>query len=159
MACPFDVPKYQWDSLVPIVGKCTLCAERVADGLPTACAAVCPTGATLFGERDDLVREAQRRIAANPDGYVDHVYGLTEAGGTSVLLLSPVPFEQLGMKIGVPGQPLPLLTRQILSKIPSYVAVAVVCLFGIHWITQRREEVRAYEEEEREKKEKRGKKK
>jgi formate dehydrogenase iron-sulfur subunit len=158
MACPFDVPKYQWDSLVPIVGKCTLCAERVADGLPTACAAVCPTGATLFGERDDLVREAQRRIAANPDGYVDHVYGLTEAGGTSVLLLSPVPFEQLGMKIGVPGQPLPLLTRQILSKIPSYVAVAGVCLFGIHWITRRREEVRAYEEEEREKKE-RGKKK
>ena len=76
MACPFGVPKYQWDQPVPIVGKCILCAGRVAQGLPTACAAVCPTGATLFGERDALLREARKRIAANPDSYVDHVYGL-----------------------------------------------------------------------------------
>jgi formate dehydrogenase iron-sulfur subunit len=150
MACPFGVPKYQWDRLVPTVGKCTLCAGRLAAGLPPACAAVCPTGATRFGERDELVREARRRIAAHPNAYVDHVYGLTEAGGTSVLLLSAVPFEQLGMKTDLPQRPLPPLTQQILSKIPSYVAVAGVCLFGIHWITKRREEVQAHEGEPRE---------
>ena len=150
MACPFGVPKYQWDQPVPIVGKCILCAGRVAQGLPTACAAVCPTGATQFGEREELLREARRRIAGSPGTYVDHVYGVNEAGGTSVLMLSGVPFEALGMKTNVPRQPLPLLTWQVLSKIPSFVTVWGVLLFGIHWITARREEVRAYEEAHKE---------
>jgi formate dehydrogenase iron-sulfur subunit len=153
MACPFGVPKYQWDKAVPIVGKCILCAGRVGRGLPTACAAVCPTGATLFGERDVLVREARRRIADSPDTYIDHVYGIEEAGGTSVLMLSKVPFEKLGMKTNVPRQPLPLLTWQILSKVPSFAVVWGVLLFGVHWITQRRDEVQAYEAAQREKRE------
>ena len=145
MACPFGVPKYQWDRPIPVMGKCILCAGRVAAGLPTACAQVCPTGATLFGDRAALLVEAHARIAAVPGTYVDHVYGETEAGGTSVLMVSGVPFEQLGLKTNVPRQPLPLLTWQVLSKIPSYVAVAGACLFGIHWITKRRDEVRAWE--------------
>ena len=145
MACPFNVPKYQWDKAIPVVGKCILCADRVKEGLPTACASVCPTGATLFGNRDDLVREAQFRVAGRPDRYVNHVYGLTEAGGTSVLFLSAVPFETLGMKTDMPRQPLPLLTWQILSKIPDFVLMAGVFLYGIHWITQRREAVASLE--------------
>jgi formate dehydrogenase iron-sulfur subunit len=151
MACPFGVPKYQWDRPVPVVGKCILCAGRIARGLPTACAAVCPTGATLFGEREALVREARSRIAGAPGAYVDHVYGLTEAGGTSVLMLSGVPFASLGMKTDVPKQALPLLTWHVLSKIPSFVSVWGVLLFGIHWITKRRDEVRAFEAAQREK--------
>jgi formate dehydrogenase iron-sulfur subunit len=145
MACPFGVPKYQWDRPVPVVGKCILCADRVGRGLPTACAEVCPTGATLFGERGALLREAHARIAADPGAYVDHVYGESEAGGTSVLMVSGVPFERLGMRVDVPRQPLPLLTWQVLSKIPSYVLVAGAFLMGVHWITKRRDEVRAYE--------------
>jgi formate dehydrogenase iron-sulfur subunit len=145
MACPFGVPKYQWDRQVPVVGKCVLCFDRVRQGQATACATVCPTGATLFGDRDDLVREARARIAAAPDRYVDHVYGLAEAGGTSVLMLAGVPFESLGMKTDVPRQPLPLLTWEVMSKIPSFVAVWGVFLFGLHWITRRRDEVRAFE--------------
>jgi len=151
MACPFGVPKYQWDQPVPIVGKCILCAGRVAQGQPTACAAVCPTGATLFGERDALLHEARTRIASSPERYVDHVYGVTEAGGTSVLMLSAVPFAELGMKTDIPRQPLPLLTWQVLSKIPSFVGVWGVLLLGIHWITKRRDEVRAHEATPREK--------
>jgi formate dehydrogenase iron-sulfur subunit len=149
MACPFGVPKYQWDQPVPIVGKCVLCAGRVARGQPTACASVCPTGATLFGERGALVREARARIAGAPSTYVDHVYGLTEAGGTQVLMLSGVPFESLGMKTHLPKQPLPLLTWQVLSKIPSFVAVWGAFLFGVHWITKRRDDVRVFEEARR----------
>ena len=148
MACPFGVPKYQWDRAVPVVAKCTLCADRVAQGLATACATVCPTGATLFGDRDALAREARARIDAEPAKYVDHVYGLEEAGGTSVLMLSGVPFERLGMKTDVPRQPLPLLTWQILSKVPDFVLLAGAFLFGLHWITHRRDEVRRAEAEE-----------
>jgi formate dehydrogenase iron-sulfur subunit len=145
MACPFGVPKYQWDRVIPVVGKCILCSGRVKSGLPTACAAVCPTGATLFGERDTLIREARSRIAERPERYVDHVYGLEEAGGTSVLMLSGVAFERLGMKTDLPRQPLPMLTWQVMSKIPDFVLLAGAFLFGIHWITRRRDEVQRSE--------------
>jgi formate dehydrogenase iron-sulfur subunit len=145
MACPFGVPKYQWDRAVPVVGKCILCSDRVNSGLATACATACPTGATLFGERDDLVQTARARIAATPAAYVDRVYGLEEAGGTSVLMLSGVPFESIGLKTDLPKQPLPLLTWQVLSKIPDFVVLFGAFLFGIHWITSRRDEVQAAE--------------
>lgn len=141
MACPFGVPKYQWDRALPVVGKCVLCADRVRAGQGTACASVCPTGATRFGDRDALIAEARRRIAASPGRYVDHIYGLEEAGGTSVLMLAGVPFERLGMKTDLPRQPLPLLTWQVLSRIPDFVLLAGAFLFGLHWITRRRDEV------------------
>jgi formate dehydrogenase iron-sulfur subunit len=141
MACPFGVPKYQWDRPVPIVGKCVMCVDRLAAGQQTACATVCPTGATLFGERDDLVRVARARIAADPGRYVDHIYGLHEAGGTSVLLLSGVPFAQLGLPARLPEEPLPGYTWQALSKVPDVVLIAAVFLYGVHWITKRREYV------------------
>jgi formate dehydrogenase iron-sulfur subunit len=148
MACPFGVPKYQWDRATPVVGKCILCTERVEAGEQTACAAVCPTGATLFGEREDLLRKAKSRIAEDPDRYIDHVYGEQEAGGTSVLMLAGVPFERLGLSTDVPRQALPMLTWNILSRIPDFVVIAGAFLFGLHWITRRREDVRAEEERE-----------
>jgi formate dehydrogenase iron-sulfur subunit len=145
MACPFGVPKYQWDRPVPIVGKCVMCAPRIAAGQPTACATVCPTGATMFGERDALIREARQRIASEPSRYVDHVYGLTEAGGTSVLLLAGVPFDQLGMRGDLPPEALPLLTWRVLSHLPDLVVLAATALYGVHWITKRRELVKLTE--------------
>ena len=137
-ACPFDVPKYQWDSPVPIMGKCRFCTDRLKAGKQTACAEACPTGATLFGEREDLLKEARARIAKNPrtkqnpGGYTDHIYGVEEAGGTSVLMLSSVPFADLGLKTDMPRQPLPLLTWQVLSKVPDFVLLAGAFLFGLH---------------------------
>jgi len=94
VACPFSVPKYEWNKLLPRVQKCTMCPDRVSAGKPTACAEICPTGARKFGERDELIAEAQHRD--NPGQYVPHIYGVNEVGGTSVLLLSSVPFEQFG---------------------------------------------------------------
>ncbi|MBI3130139.1 MAG: 4Fe-4S dicluster domain-containing protein [Acidobacteria bacterium] len=141
MACPFDVPKYQWDRAVPIVGKCILCAGRVKEGKPTACAEACPADATLFGSRADLIKEAKKRIRENPGGYLDHIYGQTEAGGTSVMMISNVPFEKLGLKKDLPGEPPALRTWQVLSNIPDFVAVWGVFLYGVHWITARRDVV------------------
>jgi len=63
MACPFSVPKYEWSKTLPLVRKCDMCADRLANGLPTACAEACPTGATKFGDRDQLIAEAKDRLA------------------------------------------------------------------------------------------------
>ena len=144
-ACPFDVPKYQWDRPTPVVAKCILCQPRLAKGLPTACAAVCPTGATRFGRRDALVAEARERIAANPGRYVHHIYGLEEAGGTSVLLLSGVPFENLGLRVNLPNEALGTYTWNVLSRVPDIVTLGGALLYGIYWITKRREYVRQVE--------------
>jgi formate dehydrogenase iron-sulfur subunit len=145
MACPFGVPKYQWDRPIPVVGKCVMCAPRLAKGLPTACASVCPTGATIHGEREELVKEAKARIAADPKRYVDHIYGLDEVGGTSVLMLAAVPFGQLGLREDLPKEELPELTWHVLTHLPNVVTVAAVFLFGVHWITKRRTYVRTIE--------------
>jgi formate dehydrogenase iron-sulfur subunit len=138
-ACPFHVPTYQWDQRAPIVRKCDMCSDRVAAGKPTACTEVCPTGATKFGEYDALVDEARARLRDNPGKYVDHIYGLTEVGGTATLMISGVPFEKFALQ--VPQEPLPLLTWRVLRHVPDVVLLGSVLLGGVWWITHRREEV------------------
>jgi formate dehydrogenase iron-sulfur subunit len=145
-ACPFQVPRYEWGSTFPRVQKCKFCADRLAQGLPTACSEACPTGATKFGERDSLIKEAYERMHAEPGKYVPRLYGENEVGGTSILYLSAVPFEQLGFKTELQQTPLPALTWNALSKIPNVVTLGGAMLFGIYWITNRREEVRLYEQ-------------
>jgi len=140
-ACPFQVPRYEWSSTKPRVQKCRLCADRLAEGRQTACAEACPTGATKFGNRDDLIREAYTRINAEPDKYVHKIYGQEEAGGTSILYITSVPFEKLGFNTQLDKTPLPNLTWNALEKIPSIVSIGSVFLAGVWWITNRREEV------------------
>jgi len=118
-----------------------MCYERQARGEPTACAAACPTGATKCGERDGLIAEARERIAAKPGDYYPGIYGLKEAGGTSVLYMSAVPFAQIGLRTNVPQEALPTLTWRVLELVPDVVSTGSVLLGGIWWITNRREEV------------------
>ena len=95
LACPHRVPKYEWFKLAPYMRKCDMCWGRVSAGGATRCAEACPTGATLFGSREELLYEAHRRIHDDPS-YVRRVYGETEMGGASVLYVTDVPFEKLG---------------------------------------------------------------
>jgi len=154
VACPFGVPKYEWAKALPAVRKCDMCSDRVAAGKMTACAEVCPTGATKFGEREELIAEAKKRLHENPGNYVNHIYGLEEVGGTSVLLLSSVPFETFGYRTDLVREPLPLFTFRVLSRIPDLVALGGVLLGGIWWITNRRTEVALAEGEHADRKEK-----
>lgn len=140
-ACAFQVPAYEWNRRLPKMRKCDMCYERQARGEPTACAAACPVGATKCGEREALVAEARQRIAEKPNDYIHRIYGLREAGGTSVLYLSAVPFEQIGLDTKVPQGPLPALTWRVLELVPDVVSTGSILLGGIWWITNRRAEV------------------
>jgi formate dehydrogenase iron-sulfur subunit len=140
VACPFQVPKYQWSKLAPYMQKCDMCSERVAAGNQTACAEICPVGATIFGDRDELLKEARKRITEN-SSYVDHIYGSSEFGGTSVFYLTDVPFEKLGFVTPEVEQPLPTLSAAALGDVPTVVMVGGSLLAGIYWLTQRRREV------------------
>ena len=141
-ACPWGVPAAEWDSLAPKIKKCTHCADRAEQPAPPtrngealtdedirdyektmlvpACVKACPADALTFGDRDDILEEAHRRIAARPGKYVDHVYGEKEAGGTSVVYLSSVPFEKLGFP-DVGTKAFPAYTSFALHAVPPAV--------------------------------------
>lgn len=144
MACPYQVPKYEWTKLAPLVRKCDMCYDRVSAGQQTRCAEACPTGATIFGSRDELLFEARKRLHDNPN-YVQHIYGEKETGGTSVFYVTDVPFEKLGFPAPANDQAMPTLTAAAMSDTPTVVLVGGSLLAGIYWITQRRREVLAAE--------------
>jgi formate dehydrogenase iron-sulfur subunit len=143
MACPFQVPKFEWSSAVPLVRKCDFCADRLEIGLAPACATTCPTQALVFGERQDLLKEAHRRIGAHPERYYPEVYGEKIVGGTSQLYLTPVSFEALeldhrGFRTDLGNVPYGIYGREWMSKVP-FVALTVGGLaVGLHYINQRR---------------------
>lgn len=144
-ACPFDVPRYQWNSLNPKVTKCDMCRDRVLQGQKPACVESCPAEARVFGPLDEIIREAKKRVAEQPEVYHGKIYGVKEAGGTSVIYISAKPFAELGLRVNLPEQPLPDLTWAVMQKIPNYVFWGGTLLGGIWWITNRRKEVQALE--------------
>jgi formate dehydrogenase iron-sulfur subunit len=99
-ACPFSVPHFDYDKGLiegAFIDKCTLCPQRIDNGEEPACVATCPPDALEYGDREELLKIARARIAAHPDRYINHVYGEFENGGTSYLILSHVPFTELGL--------------------------------------------------------------
>jgi Fe-S-cluster-containing dehydrogenase component len=143
VSCPFGVPKYEYDKAVPYVRKCSFCADRQAMGLAPACAEACPTGALLFGEREQLLEVARTRIYTNPERYAHHVYGEQEAGGTSWLYLADVSFEQLGLRTDVSRTAYPELTKGALAAVPFVMTLWPPVLMGLHAITRRADAVAA----------------
>jgi len=142
LACPFQVPRYEWESRTPLVKKCDMCADR--EGGP-ACVEACPHEATLYGDRDELIRIAHRRIAEHPGEYVDHVWGEKEMGGTGVLLVSDVSLdgfwpEALG-ETSVPDLTLPLA-----HKAPLMFGGVLALLTGLSWVIGRRNRLAAEKE-------------
>jgi formate dehydrogenase iron-sulfur subunit len=144
LACPFNVPTFEWDKPIPYIRKCTMCEDRRAEGKEPACATACPTGALTFGERDELLQEARSRIRAKPNKYVDHIYGEKEVGGTSELYISPVPFEKLNF---------PTLGTEAISRyadvamlaVPPTIVVAAAAMGGVYWFVKRRERLMGQE--------------
>lgn len=138
-ACPFGMPKYNWDSADPKINKCA--QDCMADGQrdTPACVQACPAQALSYGTRSDLLTIAKTRISQDPGKYVDHIYGENEVGGTARLYLSSVPFDQFGFRTDLPNEPLPNLTWNAQSKIPYVLVTVAAALSGIAWWTHRGE--------------------
>jgi formate dehydrogenase iron-sulfur subunit len=158
------VPTAEWDSLAPKIEKCTHCADRSDQPLPSArngqaladyetnsflaniavpaCVKACPADALEFGERQEMLQEAHSRIAKHPDKYIDRVYGEKEAGGTSVLYLAAVPFEKIGLP-ALGDQPYPAVSKIALHAVPPAVLAVGALLGGIYSFFKRRTLARA----------------
>jgi formate dehydrogenase beta subunit len=129
MACPFNIPKFEWSKPLPKIVKCEFCKERLAEGKQPACCEVCPTGAVIFGEYTELLTEAHRRLDRHPDRYVPKVYGESEVGGTQVLYLAAVDFPKLGLPAYGP-HPVPTAVREVFQKIYQGI-VPPVALYAL----------------------------
>jgi formate dehydrogenase iron-sulfur subunit len=139
IACPFGVPRYEWNRPLPVVAKCNYCVERQARNEKPACVAACPAEALQFGTRLKMLAEAARRINEDPKRYVPAIYGREEAGGTSIVYVSDVPFEELGFPVVV-KKPLPAYTWQALGKIPGVVIGLGATLTVVEAVIRRRQE-------------------
>lgn len=140
VSCPFDMPKFEYDSANPKISKCRMCFERVTDGELPACVDNCPADAISFGRRGDILYEGHKRIAENPDNYVDHIYGETEAGGTGVLYLASVPFDEIGFRTDLDHEAYPQLTREFLYAVPAVLTIGPALLLGISRATRHDED-------------------
>ncbi len=101
--CPFNVPKFATDTRR--VYKCTLCVDRVAEGLQPACVKACPTSCLQFGTKDAMLQVAGQRVARlKEDGFADAaVYDPAGVGGTGVV--SVLAFGNRPELYGLPRDP------------------------------------------------------
>ncbi len=135
IGCAFNVPKFQWFTAVPVIVKCELCRHRGERG--AACAEVCPREAVVYGKRGELLAEAKRRLAAEPEKYAQKVYGETDGGGMNVLYVTSrkVSFAALGLP-NLPEHPLPQMSETVqhglykhgIAPIALWTAVTVMQL-------------------------------
>jgi len=143
-ACPFGIPKSQWDKALPLIQKCDFCADRQAKGEAPACGEACPTGALIYGKRAQMLEIAHTRLKNNPN-YFQHVYGEAEVGGTSMLYVSGVSFENLGFP-KLKDQALPEITWPYMMAVPGVVAVMATLSTVIYFRTHREDEKTARKE-------------
>jgi Fe-S-cluster-containing dehydrogenase component len=137
LACPFHVPRYEWDRTAPLMAKCSMCFERLGQGKLPACVEACPNEAMLFGERDELLSRAHELIRRNPDRYLPRVWGEAEFGGTSVLFLSDVDLTAAGWPAGATAS-IPSLTEPLIHKTPVIGLTVALGCWGLGAIIQRR---------------------
>jgi Fe-S-cluster-containing dehydrogenase component len=137
VACPYNIPKFEWDTAFPLVVKCEMCSHRIAEGGIPACCEVCPRYAVIYGRYTELLDEAKRRLTAEPKRYYPKIYGEHDGGGTQVLYLTAreVPFHKLGLP-DLGEEPVPELVRTVqhgiykgfIAPVVLYVALAAVML-------------------------------
>ena len=154
ISCPFDVPKFEYESPNPKIQKCNLCYTRLEKGERPACVESCPVDALMFGPRREILNDARARIANNSDTYYPDVYGDTIAGGTGWLYLSSVPFEQIGLNPNLSKIAYPEYTKGFLYGVPVIFVLWPAMLAGMSLLTQRAEKAHAKEETEAQKKQK-----
>jgi formate dehydrogenase iron-sulfur subunit len=132
-ACPFGV--VDRDRIDGRAGKCTLCYDRLQDGLEPACAKACPTDSIQFGPYEDLVEVASERVATlHRRGMQDaYLYGAGDepdaalAGGLGAFFLLTEPPERFGL----PAQADSPIQEHVVPATLSAVGAGLLAAAGV----------------------------
>jgi Fe-S-cluster-containing dehydrogenase component len=157
VACPFNIPKFEWDNPFPQIAKCQLCSHLVAQDQVPGCCAVCPTGASLYGPVAALLEESKRRQKMTPGDYynfpvssttagevqyqkaaqyVPHIYGESEVGGSQVLMLAGVPFGKLGLP-DLPAKSYVAMAENIQHTLYKGMILPIIAFGGLMFLVKR----------------------
>ena len=160
IACPYNIPKFEWDKPLPQIVKCQLCSHLLDKGGISACCTACPTGASLFGPVDLLKKEAQRRVHYNPGEeyefpvvdirsgktvshaaakYNPHVFGENELGGSQVMYLASVDFDKFELP-DLPDTSYASMTESIQHTLYKGMFLPIVLLVGLVYSVKRNTE-------------------
>jgi len=136
--CPFNVPRISKKDNKAY--KCTLCSDRVGVGQEPACVKTCPTGALVFGSKEDMVEHAEERIVdLKSRGYKNAgLYDPPGVGGTHVMYVLQHA-DQPQIYHGLPKDPhislLVELWKGVLKPIMS-LGLGLITLAGfLHYVT------------------------
>jgi len=139
MACPYGIPKHSWGSSSSYIHKCSMCYEnRIQTGKIPACIEACPEEAAIFGNRKELIKIAKNRIKTNPQKYIQRIFGEKELGGTSVLYISDMDLNFLGMNKTLGEKALPEYTEIAMKSVPSVFIGVGAIMYGIYWVYERK---------------------
>jgi formate dehydrogenase iron-sulfur subunit len=103
--CPFNIPKF--NQTTKKVYKCTLCSDRVGNGLEPACIKACPTGCLQFGTKQEMKEVAEKRATQLRDNFGFSKAGVWDpesVGGTHVMYVLH-DAEQPELYGGLPAKP------------------------------------------------------
>lgn len=176
VACPYNIPKFDFNDIYPEIVKCQLCEHIVSQGGTPGCCSVCPTGASLFGKVSDLIVETRRRqqmvageiypypvtsidsgathMYAAPN-YIPHVYGLEELGGTQVMYMAGIDFGLFGLP-AFPKESFVSMSSGIQYAIYKGMVYPLVVLAGLLFMVKKnkqQEETKASEQADHSKEE------
>ena len=135
-ACPYGVIDQRKDD--GRVFKCTMCYDRLTDGLMPACATACPTQSIQFGDLDELQARADARLATLKSQGVEtaRLYGRDEddgvgGAGAFFLLLDEPEVYGLPPDPIVPTAELPAMFRGAVTAAVGLVGVAALSFLGL----------------------------
>jgi len=136
--CPFNIPRISKKDSKAY--KCTLCSDRVSVGLEPACVKTCPTGALVFGSKEDMIHHAEERIVdLKSRGFQNAgLYDPPGVGGTHVMYVlqhADMPEIYNGLPKDPQISPMVALWKGALKPILSF-GLGLVALAGFfHYVT------------------------
>lgn len=160
IACPYNIPKFEWHKALPQIVKCQLCHHLIAKGGISACCTACPTGASLFGPVTLLKQEAHHRLLYTPGKsyefplhdirakrtvshraaiYKDHLFGEKEMSGSQVMMLAAVDFQKLGMP-DLPDESYASMTENIQHTLYKGMFLPIALLGGLVYFVKKNAE-------------------
>jgi formate dehydrogenase iron-sulfur subunit len=156
--CPFNVPRLDSNRVIGIgkMTKCSFCTtsgfDRFSTGQEPACVMTCPTGALIYGDRDELIEEGRRRVAALKSTHSEAyprstLYGETELGGLHVLYV----LADLPEVYGLPSEPeypiLATIQKDYFRPVTWIVWGVVAAGLALNVLVARVRQLRSKEEE------------
>lgn len=139
-ACPYDVPRHTGVGVSggsTTINKCTACFTRLRHGMKPACVSTCQPGALQYGDRDEMIAMAEKRVEVLKKKGFDkaRVYGATEMGGLHVISVLKYDISQYQGYVENPGAKGSTDALEFMKPLAAVGAVGIVAGLGLSYLT------------------------